>query len=122
MTIEKRLSKRVELKMSAIMRRRGKDIGNARIRNLNLDGMMIDTEGRQLPRGAMLNLAFEFGGKVWELPALVIHSRGDLHGVMFSVSQRELYEMAVRWEQASASSGKSAGYVGLQGKSCACPG
>ena len=58
MTIEKRMSKRVALNISADVRRQGARVGDAEIENVNLDGMLLRVPHAKLQRGSMLDVAF----------------------------------------------------------------
>ncbi len=95
MTIEKRLSCRVEMEMPAVLRWRGKMVGEARIENVNLDGMLVCSDTESLHRGAIMDITFEFGNERWRLPIMVVHGKGERHGVMFAVSQYRLYQLVL---------------------------
>ena len=92
MTIEKRLSSRIDVNLKMRVLRRGDEVTSGVIQDLNIDGMAMRLDGEPLTRGSMVEAVFESTGRTWCLPALVIHSNGSYCGVMFADPQRELYE------------------------------
>ena len=92
MTIEKRLSKRIEVNLKMKVLRRGEEVTSGTIRDLNIDGMAMRLDGDPLTKGSMVEVIFQSAGRVWCLPALVIYSNRRYCGVMFADAQRELYE------------------------------
>lgn len=63
----------------------------ARVRNLSLDGVFIETFKDSLPTGSFVSITVDYAGtqRGCCLGALVVHSKGNGAGLMFSASQSE---------------------------------
>ena len=63
----------------------------ARVRNLSLDGVFIETFKDSLPAGSFVSVTMGYAGarRGCCLGALVVHSNGNGAGLMFSASQSE---------------------------------
>ncbi|AGA89471.1 PilZ domain-containing protein [Thioflavicoccus mobilis 8321] len=91
MSVERRYSTRfpVDLRVHILYRRRR--FSYARARNLSEQGMYLDVQAVTLPSGTLVDLELQCLGKIWLIPAIVVHHQGGGIGVMFRDPQPELY-------------------------------
>jgi hypothetical protein len=103
MTIEKRQSKRIPFHNAVQIRYRDQRAFSGESVNLSQDGMLLRSRTLQINKGTMIDLEFHFAGRQWHIPALVVHAGSNGLGVLFSIRQKELYQIAREIERSQPS-------------------
>ncbi len=101
MTIEKRHSQRVALHLDAQLLYRGRCC-KVVLKNLSIEGIFLNTGDLSIPNGTLVDLEFSLADHRWQISGLVVHQAMKGIGVMFRVSQPELFQMASERTQQAA--------------------
>jgi hypothetical protein len=91
MTIEKRHSPRIEAEIETQILHRGRCF-STRVTNLSREGLFLQTDSLTIPPGMFIDISLSVGNHHWQMSGLVIWSCPKGIGVVFRISQPELYE------------------------------
>jgi hypothetical protein len=94
MTIERRHSPRIETGIEAQILHRGRCFFT-RVTNLSREGLFLQTDALTIPPGMFIDISLNVGSNHWQMSGLVIWSSAKGIGVVFRISQPELYEAAL---------------------------
>jgi hypothetical protein len=91
MTLERRRSGRYPVEFEIVMRYRQRRFPVAQARDLSPEGIYVRTSNLILPTGTLIELELDRWGRLWLIPAIVVHR--DTSGVrlMFRTPQPELF-------------------------------
>jgi hypothetical protein len=91
MTIERRHSPRIEADIETQILHRGRCFFT-RVANLSREGLFLQTDALTIPPGMFIDISLNVGTHHWQMSGLVIWSCPKGIGVVFRISQPELYE------------------------------
>jgi hypothetical protein len=91
MTIERRHSPRIETQIEAQILHRGRCFFT-RVTNLSKEGLFLQTDTLTIPPGMFVDISLNVGTNHWQMSGLVIWSSAKGVGVVFRISQPELYD------------------------------
>lgn len=91
MTIERRYSLRVETEIEAQILHRGRCFFT-HVGNLSKEGLFLQTDTLTIPPGMFVDISLNVGSAHWQMSGLVTWSSANGIGVVFRISQPELYE------------------------------
>jgi hypothetical protein len=67
--------------------------------NLSVEGIRLRTGTFSIPTGTLVDMEFSLGDHNWQISGLVVHQVREGVGIMFRVSQPELFELASELSQ-----------------------
>lgn len=94
MSVERRYNKRTSVDFGVKYAYRGQRLLASHAQDISLQGMLLQTETITPPKGMHIQIEFSLGGRLWEIPAIVAHSKPGQMGVMFQDSQPVLCRLA----------------------------
>jgi len=94
MAVERRYNKRFPIEMRVEYTYRGRRRLLSTARDISMQGMLLKTESITPPKGMLVQLHLSIGDRIWDIPAVVAHSRPGSMGVMFHDPQPMLCRMA----------------------------
>jgi Tfp pilus assembly protein PilZ len=97
MTIERRHSPRIETGIQTQILHRGRCF-STRVINLSREGLFLQTDALTIPSGMFIDISLTLDDHHWQMSGLVIWSCPKGVGVVFRVSQPELYDMVLARE------------------------
>jgi hypothetical protein len=97
MTIERRHSPRIETAINAHIIHRGRCF-STHVANISKEGLFLQTDSLTVPPGMFIDISLSVGSHHWQMSGLVIWSCPKGIGVVFRISQPELYEAVLARE------------------------
>ena len=104
MTTDQRLSERVPVDIPARIHCQNGQIGNVRVKDINIRGLSIQADGVPLTPGALPSVQIDLDDRTWKLPAIVVHRHGDRCGMMILSLEQNLYLYGAMLEKAASNS------------------